>query len=221
MNSIQYRERKEKKFRDLIEKTIEELPENPSLPDGLPTLLNIPGRRELPKTKGNPSLLERIVLDNQETYEKYIVFLKKGAYPHTAAEAVGISIHTVRDWGLKGRKDFEAGNDTYYARFYQDVRKATAQCRVAIEQTLATLDPRKWMNQGPGRMFGNEWAERLTAEPSVEGTEPFTDTPIVEEVPQIEGTGVDTMIVKMDALTEQETIAILREVTKERKEIKE
>jgi hypothetical protein len=210
--------KEEVKFQNIIEKAMQELQETPTIPGGIPTLLDIPNRKPLPiRAGGNRSLLEDIVEFNPQTYEAYINHLKRGSYFSNAAEAVGLNSLTVKGWGTRGKEDYYAEKDTFYARFYQDVRRAVAQCRTAVEQAMVTINPQKWLARGPGRIFGEQWAENPTVEvqtPTEEETL-FIEQP---EVQQIEHSGVETTVIVLDTQTEQETLDILQETLRIRKE---
>jgi hypothetical protein len=165
---------KKPSFVELIERSLEQMKE--SSPQEIPTernlltLLNVERRKTLPPTPatGRPSRLHDIVQYDPDTYSRFIIYLKNGAYYHVAAEAIGVNRTTLGDWLQKGRKDDEAGTDTYYSRLYKDVRKAIAECRCNAEMQVLELDPKRWLSLGPGRIFGREWTEGTPAEETEE-----------------------------------------------------
>jgi len=187
---------KSDKFKQFMESAdIPQSTENalvPSIPGGIETLLDVSERKPLPALpeQGRRCILYDIIQYTPETYAQMIVYVRNGAYYHTAAESVGIASKTLYDWCYKGRRDAESGIDSYYSRLYKDIRKATAQCRVSKEMAIADIDPKKWLNLGPGKMFGTEWVELPTSTADlVESENPFliestdsTDKP--EEVNQ-------------------------------------
>ena len=56
----------------------------------------------------------------------------------------------------------EIAVDTYYSRFFMDIRRAIAQCRAECEAQIAVQSPRQWLTHGPGKIFGNNWVENKT-----------------------------------------------------------
>ena len=166
------------------------------LPGGLRTLLDVEGRMELPPVPKGPSrsLLHDLVEFNPDTYAQYIMFLRAGAYYHTAAEAIGIEYDTIRAWAERGKKDLTTQTDSYYSRFVLDVRRAVASTRVRAEMILFDQDVKKWLTLGPGKMFGNEWSDPATRVPQGQGGDqdqieerPFIDPPRLENKTKDDG----------------------------------
>ena len=132
-------------------------------PGGRKTLLRIEGAAPLPprSTSGRPSMLETLAWDCPDIYAEMIHDIKMCSYPQVAGEAIGIPISTFKVWLKNGRNDIVRGEDSFYSRFYGDIRVASAIARKAIEQAYAIVNPAKWLAHGPGRMFGRQWSEGL------------------------------------------------------------
>jgi len=139
------------------------------------TLLDEEGRRELPKIPykpGRPCYLPRLIKREPKRYTQLINYIRQGVYFHVAAEAVGISQFTMIRWGNKGKEDMEHEIDSYYSRFYRDVRRSVAICRSGCEVAIKELNPGKWLAKGPGRILGNQWSEERSSRED--------DTPLIE-----------------------------------------
>jgi hypothetical protein len=133
-----------------------------SFPGGRETLLNVPDRKELPPEPTGPGrkcTLIRMVTESPELYAQLITYIQAGAYYHVAAEAVGVSTDALRGWLKKGRGDLLSLNDTWYSRLLLDIRRAVALARVSAEISIAETNSTRWLNQGPGRMFGDHWLD--------------------------------------------------------------
>ncbi len=199
------------------EASLPKLMNAPSLPGGLETLEAIPGRKDLPiiEGAGRICLLVDIINHTPETYSIYLNELRRGAYFGPAAESVGIPTSTIARWGQYGRRDINEGLDTYYSRFWKDVRKAVAQCQVKVEQFIAKTDPKKWLARGPGTIFGDQWNDNRVEESSqLEEVESFSEQKLIEHVE--EGTGVRTTVIDLDSITEEAAKEVLRELIKDR-----
>lgn len=147
----------------LLKETLEAEAEKRKLfPGGMLTLLDIPGRKELPEVDRSirHPLLVDIVEHTPDLYAELITIIRSGAYIHVAAEAIGITERALRKWIQQGGKDVEAELDTYYARFVYDIRRAIAQCRADKERKVAETDPKTWLSKGPGRIFGDQWGKK-------------------------------------------------------------
>ena len=128
------------------------------------TLLPTANQEPLPKVlkRGRKSILVRIISDSPEIYQDMLELIRQGAFYHTAAESVGIGESTLYSWAAKGNEDLRNDKDSYQSRFVLDIRKAVAYCRTHCEIRVKELDPRRWLSQGPGRMFGNQWCQTTT-----------------------------------------------------------
>lgn len=132
------------------------------LPDGLETLLDVPGRKplpEIPKRAGRKERLPEIIEFAPEVYSRMIAQIRLGVSFNVAAEAAGINEATFYDWGWRGANDREQGIDSYYSRMYSDVRRANAYVTADCEQQVRARNPTRWLSQGPGRIFGNPWGD--------------------------------------------------------------
>lgn len=98
-----------------------------------------------------------------EVHTGIVAYIRGGAFDYIAAEAMGIGQRTFYRWMELG----EGGNRTY-RQFWQDVRQARAQARVAAEVEVRKADPFKWLRYGPGREREGEpgWTETSQQEHS-------------------------------------------------------
>jgi len=146
------------------------------------TLLDVPNRKELPPfpTKGRPCLLVELVTLYPEAYKHMMSLIRSGVSGHVAAATIDVSEHTFYGWAKRGRADARIEeqirqlnkpfnpdleeeeiepNDTYYYRFFMDVRRAIAQKRSECETDIAISSPKLWLSNGPGKLFGNDYVE--------------------------------------------------------------
>lgn len=185
----------------------EEDPLSLLFPEGLETLLEVPYRKELPQLSpqgfGPKERLPRLIKDSPKAYARMIGLLRNGVSPNVAAEVCGIVERTFYQWGKQGQLDAEnidqmTGEadpiDSYYSRFYLDVRRAIAVKASECEMDIAAKDSRKWLSVGPGRIFGNAWSknpEKVSSQGQLTGgpeeVEPFA----VSHTPQQRAIGVD------------------------------
>lgn len=133
---------------------------------GMPqyTLLDIPDAvplPDLPPAKGRPFTLPDIVKLTPHIYAKLITFIRCGASGNAAAEVVGICEKTFYEWCHIGSLEMaqDPAPDTYYTRFFNDIRRAVAVKRSELEIEIAATDPKKWLSHGPGRIFGDNWRD--------------------------------------------------------------
>lgn len=195
------------KFTQFVEDNVEKVSPPPlKFPGGILTNLDIEGRKPLPEVKDARyrSQLHEIVEYAPETYAEYIILLQQGAYYNSAAESIGIPEKTLAEWGKKGRRDLDSGIDSVYSRFTLDVRKSIAKARVRCEIQIHQTDPRKWLSLGPGRIFGNQWAEEKTHEP-----EPEVIEMELKETLKLEHVDTGMTVANIDPKTELETIEAL------------
>jgi hypothetical protein len=75
--------------------------------------------------------------------------IKGGAYPHVAAESLGVPAEVFESWITRG----EAGKvrKPLYRQLALAVRQAQAHARLMAEMAMRTDDPKTWLTQGPGR----------------------------------------------------------------------
>jgi hypothetical protein len=137
-------------------------PPKKSFPGGRETLLNTEDRKELPEEPTGPGrkcTLIEMVKYSPDLYAQLIMYIQQGAFYHVAAEAIGISTDSLRIWLKRGRADLLSLKDTWYSRLLLDIRRAVAIARVGAEVSIAETDSRRWLNMGPGRMFGDQWLD--------------------------------------------------------------
>jgi hypothetical protein len=77
--------------------------------------------------------------------------IKAGAFEHVAAESLGVSQETYRDWLARGRVP-EA--EPLYRDLDHGARQARAHARLMAEMELRTSAPKAWLLHGPGRDTG-------------------------------------------------------------------
>lgn len=128
------------------------------------TLLDSPLRKQLPQIpqrKGPKCLLHEIILHNPDLYARLIMLIRNGVSFNVAAEMCGISERRFFEWAQLGERDtyLEPPLDSFYSRFYLDVRRAAATKTAECEQKIGALSPTKWLSQGPGRIFGGRWGQ--------------------------------------------------------------
>lgn len=141
-------------------------------PDGLETLLEVPYRKALPQLiqakDGPKQKLPEIIKFAPKLYAKMIGMLRNGVSPNVASEVCGIVERTFYKWGEQGAYDANHVDemtgepdpiDSYYSRFYMDVRRAIATKASECEMDIASKDSRKWLSIGPGKIFGGKWGK--------------------------------------------------------------
>lgn len=72
---------------------------------------------------GRPAKL----VETPDIHRLIVAALSRGHYPTTAADLVGITRESLRNWLDAGAIDAEHGKDTPYARLHRDCSAATAQ----------------------------------------------------------------------------------------------
>src|SRR5690348_14154776 len=80
--------------------------------------------------------------------EQVANFILAGAYPHVAAQAVGVPRAVFKRWLARGR---HPGAEEPYRSFADRVLQAAAQARMLAETALFKKDPRTWLKSGPGK----------------------------------------------------------------------
>ena len=129
------------------------------------TLLDIPGRKPLPQIlqrKGRKCTLIEMILHNPDRYSRLITHIRAGVSFNVAAEANSIGERTFYEWGQRGQEDLDLGKDTFFSRFFRDVRRAAAMATADCESEVKALEPRKWLSHGPGRIFGGAWGAEVS-----------------------------------------------------------
>lgn len=129
------------------------------------TLLNIASRKKLPQNPqraGRKCLLIEMVAHDPDRYARLITFIRSGVSFGVAAEASGIGERTFYEWGQRGQQDLDEEADTFFSRFFKDVRRAVAAATADCEQHVKEMDPRKWLSHGPGRIFNLGWSEDVS-----------------------------------------------------------
>jgi len=82
------------------------------------------------------------------TYQRAIcAFIRQGAYPHVAAQAIGLPAALYERWMNTGL----VKTRSLFGMFRLAVLEAQAQARLKAEQALFEKDPVAWLRSGPGK----------------------------------------------------------------------
>jgi hypothetical protein len=93
----------------------------------------------------------KLTLDIQNSITAFIV---AGAFPHVAAEAAGIPAEVFHRWMERGNPMNRPPSwkpHRLYTPFWQAVRQASAQARLAAEVQALRQEAVRWLMQGPGK----------------------------------------------------------------------
>ena len=82
-----------------------------------------------------------------EVQQQVVSFIRAGAFDWVAAEAAGIGKSTFYRWLDRGKN---ASSGAHH-EFWDEVRQARAQARVAAETEVRRDNPLAWLRFGPGR----------------------------------------------------------------------
>lgn len=75
---------------------------------------------------------------------RIIALIRAGNYIETAAAEAGIGSTTFRDWLKRGRRDADAGRETDFSRFADDVEQAQAASEAILVTGIATAAKKDW-----------------------------------------------------------------------------
>ena len=94
-------------------------------------------------------------------------FIRSGGYPHVAAEAAGVSVEMFDCWLRMGQAP-KAG--AALRQFYEAVRQARAQARLAAEMVAFKDRPLEWLKSGPGKESAESagWTGTVKPRPAAE-----------------------------------------------------
>jgi hypothetical protein len=81
---------------------------------------------------------------------RILVWIRSGAFPHTAAAAEGIPLEVFEQWLAWGTRKSPPPRPRY-RRFARQVEQAAAVGRVRAEIKILQKDPKLWLLSGPGR----------------------------------------------------------------------
>lgn len=106
--------------------------------------------------------LRRLMLDQAETYQRFLATIRVGAFLWVAAESIRISVGAIHNWLNKG----ETAKGGIYRRFYLDVMQAQAQARLTTEIQVRKDNPEFWLRNGPGKSRPGKpgWTETTVVE---------------------------------------------------------
>lgn len=87
--------------------------------------------------------------------------MRKGLYVTTAAAVCRVSRRTLFRWLELGERDYEAGEDTGYARLFEDVRAAEAEFEAEMVAAVrkAAKEPHNWA--AAMTMLERKWPDRF------------------------------------------------------------
>ena len=166
-NKYAQEERVNKKAVDLKKaaKKIEAEPSATTLQsENVLTLLNVPSRKKLPSPPEEMTKLYGIVTDTPNDYQYFIALLRDGASLSSACAGAGIcSFQELMTMLKRGAQDINRNSDviedTYYSRLYIDVTRTIAITTAEVESLVKSEDPKFWLRNGPGRLFGESWRD--------------------------------------------------------------
>jgi hypothetical protein len=95
----------------------------------------------MPNPTGRPPKL------TPEVVAQIAASVRAGGFPHTAAEAAGVSLRTYYRWRARG----EAEGRGRYQEFWHTVCQAAAEARLIAEAAVFKASPEAWLTKGPGR----------------------------------------------------------------------
>jgi len=81
----------------------------------------------------------------KERRDKIVAYIRAGAFDYVAAEAVGISARTFRDWMARGEGRGARASTPKLRAFAEEVREARAQARIAAEVRVHRDQPTYWL----------------------------------------------------------------------------
>jgi len=98
--------------------------------------------QERPK-RGRPPGSVSLTKDLQE---RIVAFIRAGSFDYVAAEAVGISARTFRDWMARGEGRGPRALTARHRAFAERVRQAQAEARIAAEVRVYREQPTYWLS---------------------------------------------------------------------------
>jgi hypothetical protein len=81
---------------------------------------------------------------------RILLWIRSGAFPHTAAAAEGVPLKVFERWLAWGTRRSPPPRRRYQ-RFARNVEQAAGLCRVRAEIKILQKDPKLWLLSGPGR----------------------------------------------------------------------
>jgi hypothetical protein len=119
-----------------------------------------------------------VSLDEEKAW-KIVNLIRSGVFDYVAAEAVGVSDRTFRDWMARGEGTHETRSSTPKLRkFAEDVRSARAEARAAAENKVYSERPAYWLSRAARSKPSREgWTE---IDPEQQEDEPTLEERIAE-----------------------------------------
>lgn len=137
---------------------------------------SVPRRRGRPR--GSVSLTNEIA-------QTILGYIRAGAFDYIAAEAAGVSDRTFREWIARGEGRSARPSTDKLSAFAEDVRRAKAEARLAVEVRVYRENPALWLSRAARTKPEREgWTESKQAAgvPGEESTQSkFTDEQIHRE----------------------------------------
>ena len=100
-----------------------------------------------------------------ELIEEICALIRRGIFPHVAAEGLGVPARTFRDWVLRGQGRHHTRAPTPETMaLAEGVRRATAEARMLAESWMHTERTDRWLARAaPTNEDGEGWSDAPTA----------------------------------------------------------
>lgn len=120
--------------------------------------------------KGKPRVMTPAVLENpggrpsvfDVAAPKIITAIRGGNTYKCASAGARITYNTFNEWIKQGLSDKEAGLDTQFSKFYEDVKQAESDMAQECVQAWKNFIPMNWQAARDflGRRHGDEWGAK-------------------------------------------------------------
>ena len=125
----------------------------------------------------------------EERRRKILTYIRAGVFDHVAAQAVGISPRTFRDWIARGEGRGQRPATPELARFAREVRAAKADARIAAEVRVYREQPAYWLSRAARTREATEgWTEPAEGDPaerSMRRVQAMSDEELAREIERI------------------------------------
>ena len=110
-----------------------------------------------------------------ELIEKFLNFLRGGAYTSEACDACEISEDNIYEWLNKGNRDEKAGKHTHYCQFAKAYKKAKAEARLFHIKNIRDHSKDNWQASAwyLERTAAKDWGRKVYAELSGDKEKPI------------------------------------------------
>lgn len=119
----------------------------------------------LPGRSSKGAAMPRPIELDESLFEALAQELRDGADNGSAAAMLGVTCRTFRRWKARGEQDFEAGEDTPYARLWQVFVRARGKAQGSASKRVFKENPLAWLTKGPGQ---EEWSDRQIVDAHVQ-----------------------------------------------------